>query len=104
MSDDKIYSDKIKLSRIRDSSVGIAIGYRLRRPRSRNSSPSRVKNFLHVVQTGSGVHPASYPIGIGALSLGVKRAGREAYHSPPTSSEVKKTRVYTSTLPYVFMA
>jgi hypothetical protein len=33
------------------------------RPRGRSSSPSRVKNFLHVTQTGSWVHPTSYPIG-----------------------------------------
>jgi hypothetical protein len=53
------------------------------------SSPSRVKNFLHVVQTGYGVHPASYPMGTGGFSTGVKQQGREA-HSPITSAEVKK--------------
>jgi hypothetical protein len=40
----------------------------------------------------------------GGLSPGVKRPGLEADHSPPTSAEVKKTWVYTSTSPYVFMA
>jgi hypothetical protein len=40
----------------------------------------------------------------GALSLGVKRQGRESDHSPPTSAEVKKMWIYTSTSPYVFMA
>jgi hypothetical protein len=40
----------------------------------------------------------------GALSPAVKRPEREAEHSPPTSDEVKKTWVYTSTPPYVFMA
>jgi hypothetical protein len=30
--------------------------------------------------------------------------GRKAGHSPPTSAEVKKMWIYTSTLPYVFMA
>jgi hypothetical protein len=54
-------------------------------------------------QTGSGAHPASYPMGTGALSPGVKRPGREADHSPPTSAEVNKTWIYTSTPPYVFM-
>jgi hypothetical protein len=38
------------------------------------------------------------------LSTGVKRQGREADHSPPTSAEVKKTWIYKSTLPYIFMA
>jgi hypothetical protein len=37
------------------------------------------------------------------LSSGVKRPGREADHSPPASVEVKKTWLYTSTPPYVFM-
>jgi hypothetical protein len=40
----------------------------------------------------------------GALSPGVKRAGREADHSPPTNAEVKKMWIYTSTHPYSFMA
>jgi hypothetical protein len=35
---------------------------------------------------------------------GVKRQGRETDHSPPTSAEVKKMWIYTSTPPYVFMA
>jgi hypothetical protein len=47
--------------------------------------------LLHVVQTGSVPHPTSYPMGTGVLSLGVKRSGREADLSPPTSVEVKKT-------------
>jgi hypothetical protein len=40
----------------------------------------------------------------GTVSLGVKRPGREADHSPPSSAEVKKARSYTSTPQYVFMA
>jgi hypothetical protein len=51
----------------------------------------------HRGQNGSGVHPASYPMGTGALSLGVKRPGREAEHSPPSSAEVKNAWNYTST-------
>jgi hypothetical protein len=61
------------------------------------SSPGRVKNFLHVVQTGSGVHPTSYPMAIAVLSLGVKRPGHEADHSPPASTEVKKIWICIST-------
>jgi hypothetical protein len=38
------------------------------------------------------------------LSPELKRPGREADHSPPTSAEIKKTWIYTSTPPYVFMA
>jgi hypothetical protein len=51
----------------------------------------KYKNYMsrrHRVQTGSGAHPDSYPIGTGGLSLGVKRLGREADHSPPFSAEV----------------
>jgi hypothetical protein len=60
--------------------------------------------LLHIVQTGSGVHPTSYKMGTtGGSSPGVKRQGREANHSPPTSAEVKKMWIYTSTPPYVFM-
>jgi hypothetical protein len=45
-------------------------------------------SLLHGVQTGSGAHPASYPTGAGALSLGVKRPEREADYLPPSSAEV----------------
>jgi hypothetical protein len=61
-------------------------------------------SLLHVVQTTSGAHPVSYPIGKGGSSPGVKQPGREADHSPPTSAEVKKTWIYTSAPPYTFMA
>jgi hypothetical protein len=35
---------------------------------------------------------------------GVKRSDREADRLPLTSAEIKKTWIYTSTPPYVFMA
>jgi hypothetical protein len=38
----------------------------------------------------------------GTLSPGVKRQGRETDHSHPTSAEVDKTWIYTSTLQYIF--
>jgi hypothetical protein len=37
------------------------------------------------VHTGSGAHPASYPMGTG----GKARPRRDADHSPPSSAEVK---------------
>jgi hypothetical protein len=40
----------------------------------------------------------------GAVSLGVKRLGREADHSPPSSADVKNAWSYTFTPQYVFMA
>jgi hypothetical protein len=61
-------------------------------------------SLLHVVQIGSGVHPTSYTICNDVLSLGVKLLGLETDHSHPTSAEVKKTWVYTSIPPHVFIA
>jgi hypothetical protein len=89
----------------RDSAVGRATGYGLddrgvwvRVPVESRifSSPSRPDRLW-------GPHNLlSY--GYGALSAGVKRQGREADHSPPTSGEIKKMFIYTSTPPYAFMA
>jgi hypothetical protein len=42
------------------------------------------------------VHPASYPVGTGTLSQGVKPSGREADHPPPSSTEVKNAWSCTS--------
>jgi hypothetical protein len=39
-----------------------------------------------------------------ALFLGVKRPGREAIHSPPSSVEVKNAWSYASPPQYAFMA
>jgi hypothetical protein len=63
-------------------------------------------SLLHIVQTGSGVHLTSYPMGTGgeALSPGVKRPVHGVDQSLPTSAEVKKMWIYTSTPPYTFMA
>jgi hypothetical protein len=83
----------------RDSSVGIATGYELDSKRIRSSSPGRIKNFFHFVETGSGAHRASFPV-----YAGVSFPGCEADRSSPASSEVKKMWIYTSIPPYVFMA
>jgi hypothetical protein len=66
-------------------------------------------NFFlhHHVQTGSGAHPASYPIatgGGGVPSLGVKWLGCEANHSPSSTPKVKNVWSYTSAPQYAFMA
>jgi hypothetical protein len=45
------------------------------KPRGRSSSPGRIKNVLHVVQTDSGAHPTSYPMGPGGSFPGGKAAG-----------------------------
>jgi hypothetical protein len=90
----------------RDSSVGIATGYGMDDQGGGSSSPGNVNTFslFHIVQTGSGVHPTSYPMCTEGSFPGLKRQGRETDHSPATSAEVKKMWIYTSTPPYVFMA
>jgi hypothetical protein len=62
-------------------------------------SPGSVKNFLFSTESRSVLGPTELPIKWvpGALSQGVKRQGREAYHSPQTSTEVDKMRIYIST-------
>jgi hypothetical protein len=55
-------------------------------------SPTGTEDFSSspCVQTSSGAHPASYPMGTGGPFPGGKvRPGRDADHSPPTSAEVK---------------
>jgi hypothetical protein len=55
-------------------------------------SPTEAEDFSSIpcVQTGSGAHPASYPMGTGGPFPGGKaRPGRDADHSPPASAEVK---------------
>jgi hypothetical protein len=70
-------------------------------PTGRSSSPGRVKNFLFSTSSRTALGPAEPPIQRvpETLSPGVKWPGREADHSPPTSAEVKKMWVYTSTPP-----
>jgi hypothetical protein len=90
----------------RDSAVGIATGYGLDGQGSKFES-RLAQDFspLHVLQTGSGAHLAYYRMGnVGSFSPAVKRPGRKAEHSPPASTEIKNTCIYTSTPPYVFMA
>jgi hypothetical protein len=54
-------------------------------------SPAGAKDFSSTlcVQTGSGAHPASSPMGTGGPFPGGKaRPWRDADHSPPSSAEV----------------
>jgi hypothetical protein len=86
----------------RDSSLGIATGYGLDDREVGVRIPVGLRFSLLHVETGSGAHPTSYPIGTGGSFPGGKAAG--AWSWPPTSAEVKKMWVYTSTPPYAFMA
>jgi hypothetical protein len=81
-----------KVTKSRDGLVGIATGYGLDDRIIGVRFPAGTGNFSlrRRVQTGFRAHPDSYPVGTrGAVSLGVKRPGLEADHSPPSSAEVK---------------
>jgi len=56
-------------------------------------------SLCHRAQTGSGAHPALYPMGAGGYFSGVKWTRREAEQSSPSSAEVKNAWSYTSTPP-----
>jgi hypothetical protein len=77
----------------RGSSVGIMSDYGLDDRAIEVRSPTGAEDFSSslCVQTGSGAHPASYPMGTeGPFPGGKARPGRDADHSPPSSAEVKK--------------
>jgi hypothetical protein len=82
----------------RDRVVGIATGYGLDDGEDRSSSPGRVKNLLFSTSSrpALGSTQPSIQWVPGSLSLGVRRPGREADHSPPAGAEVKKMWIYTS--------
>jgi hypothetical protein len=93
MRDVRLLSECFSAShKSRDSSVGIALGYGLDDRGSRVRLPAGAGNssLHHRVQNGSGAHPVSHPMGTRGSFLGVKRLGREADHSPPSSAEVKE--------------
>jgi hypothetical protein len=89
--------------KIRDSSVGIATGYGLddRGVGVRVPEGSRIFSMSFRPFLESTKLPIQWVRG--ALSLGVKRPGREAEHSTPASAEVKKIWIYTSTPPYALV-
>jgi hypothetical protein len=84
----------------RDSVVGIATGYGLDDQGVGVRVPVGVRIFTSSCRPDrlwgppnlltNGYRGGSFP-------------GREAHHSPPDSAEVKKTWIYTSTPPLVFM-
>jgi hypothetical protein len=56
------------------------------------------------IQTGSGGHPASCPMGTGDSFLGIKRPGREADHSLSLVPRLRMGRAIPPLPQYVFMA
>ena len=68
------------------SSVGITTRYGLDGPGIESRWGAR---FYVPLQTGSGVHPASYTMGTGSF-LEVKRPGRGVDHPPHLAPRLKK--------------
>jgi hypothetical protein len=64
---------------------GSAVAGRLRGAEFESREGKKL-SLLHTVQTGSGVHPTSFPMDTGPLSPGVKWQGRETDRSPPTTA------------------
>jgi hypothetical protein len=78
---------------------------------TQNTGPRTITEYLHrcfqncwrnCIRTPGPTQPPIQCV-LGALSLVVEWWGHEAEQLPPTSGEVKKMRIYTSTSPYVFM-
>jgi hypothetical protein len=88
------------------SSVGIALGYGLEIGFLGFDSRRGLEIFLFSTASRTALGPTQPPLQwvAGALSLGVKRPGRETDHSPPSTAEVKNAWSYTSAPQYVFMA
>jgi hypothetical protein len=84
--------------RSRNRAVGITTGYGL--------DDRGVAVRVPVVSSKPALgptQPSTQWVSNGDFSPSVKLPGREADHSPPASAEIKKTWLYTSTSPYVFM-
>jgi hypothetical protein len=75
-----------------NSSVGIALGYGLAVGVLGFDSRLGLGIFLFTAASRTALPPTQPPTQLvrGVLSLGVKRPGREADHSPPSSAEVKE--------------
>jgi hypothetical protein len=84
--------------RSRDSSVGIGTGYGLKDGGVGVRVPVG-QEFSFPMSSRPAVGSTQPPIRWvpGAISSGVKRPGHEADHSHPTSAEIKKIWIYTST-------
>jgi len=77
-----------------DSLIIIALGYRLDNQGSRAWFPVGAGKFSSRTALGPTQPYIQWVPGI--LSRRVKRAGREADHSPPSSAEISKAWSYTS--------
>jgi len=70
----------------------------------RFSAGAGIFPLLHSLHAHSGAYLASYRMGSGGLSLGMKQPELESDYSPPSSAEVKNGWRYTYRIPQFFMA
>jgi len=85
---------------LRSQGTWVSIATRLRVGRLGFDSwqgQGRAFSLCPCIQPGSEAHPATFSVGTGVLSPGVKRPGREAYDSPASRAEVKNAWSCTST-------
>jgi hypothetical protein len=82
------YEIKSRITMAKGSTVGIVTDYGLDGPGIEEKILVGPR-FLAHAQTGLGIHPASCTMGTGSFPE-VKRMGRDAEHSPPSSAEVTK--------------
>lgn len=81
--------------RVGSSVVSVMTTPQVGRYRVRIPVSARVLSLLQIIQTVSKTHPASYSVGAGGFLPGVvSQTGRELYHSPLTSAEVKNDCSY----------
>jgi hypothetical protein len=69
---------------------------------TRVRSPARAKDFYSnlCIQIGSKAHPDSYPMGSrDPFPRRKEWPGHDTNHSPPSSAQVKKEEVFTSSTP-----
>jgi hypothetical protein len=87
----RIYAPTTNHNTLHFYSVGTALGYGLDDRSSRVRFPAGL-GLLFTTASRMVLGPTQPPIQwvLGALSLGVKRPGREADHSPPSSVEVRE--------------
>jgi hypothetical protein len=79
-----------------ETGISIAVDYWLKDPGTIPGS-ARWLSLLHIVQTYSGTHPSSYPVGTGGLSAGLKQQGHEADHQLLPRSRKVELYVYSPT-------
>jgi hypothetical protein len=89
-----------RLHYVLDAEIAKSVHRRVGRSRDRSSTPGRVKNVpVSLSRPALGPTQPHIQWVPGALFRGVKRLERKTVHLLPTSAQVKKKLIYTSTSP-----